>query len=71
MFAVADGQPYQRILPVEEAGFDLSVAEVSAEELAGAVAEAARYAFDLAEEIPVRARLLSVGPDEHVLMLVV
>ncbi|MGW4278057.1 condensation domain-containing protein, partial [Streptomyces seoulensis] len=71
VFAVADGQPYQRILPVEESGFALSVAEVSADDLAGAVAEAARYAFDFAEEIPVRAWLFSVGPDEHVLMLVV
>ncbi|WP_345671168.1 non-ribosomal peptide synthetase, partial [Streptomyces similanensis] len=71
VFAVADGEPYQRILPVEETGFALTVAEVGTEELAGAVAEAARYAFDLAQEIPVRARLFSVGPDEHVLMLVV
>ncbi|MFQ6148814.1 condensation domain-containing protein, partial [Streptomyces seoulensis] len=71
VFAVADGQPYQRILPVEESGFALSVAEVSADDLAGAVAEAARHAFDFAEEIPVRAWLFSVGPDEHVLMLVV
>ncbi|MGW4275473.1 amino acid adenylation domain-containing protein, partial [Streptomyces seoulensis] len=71
VFAVADGEPYQRILPVEETGFALTVTEVSAEELAGAVAEAARYTFDLAQEIPVRARLLSAGPDEHVLMLVV
>ncbi|MGW4277993.1 condensation domain-containing protein, partial [Streptomyces seoulensis] len=71
VFAVADGEPYQRILPVEETGFALTVAEVGAEGLPEAVAEAARYTFDLAEEIPVLARLLSVGPDEHVLMLVV
>ncbi|MFF7896812.1 amino acid adenylation domain-containing protein, partial [Streptomyces sp. NPDC007907] len=71
VFAVVDGEPYQRILPVEESGFALTVTDVRAEELGGAVAEAARYAFDLAEEIPVRARLFQVGPDEHVLVLVV
>ncbi|MFQ6148815.1 condensation domain-containing protein, partial [Streptomyces seoulensis] len=71
VFAVADGEPYQRILPAEETGFALTVTEVSAEGLPEAVAEAARYTFDLAQEIPVRARLFSAGPDEHVLMLVV
>ncbi|MDX2683784.1 condensation domain-containing protein, partial [Streptomyces sp. NY05-11A] len=71
VFAVADGEPYQRILGVEESGFALTVTDVSVEELGRVVAEAARYAFDLAEEIPVRARLFRVGPDEHVLVLVV
>ncbi|MFF7897195.1 amino acid adenylation domain-containing protein, partial [Streptomyces sp. NPDC007907] len=71
VFAVADGEPYQRILPVDETGFALTVTDVRAEELGGVLAEAARYAFDLAEEIPVRARLLRVGPDDHVLALVV
>ncbi|MEV0126840.1 condensation domain-containing protein, partial [Streptomyces sp. NPDC050703] len=71
VFAVADGEPYQRILPVEETGFELPVTEVSAGEVEGVVAEAARCAFDLSVEIPLRARLFAVGPDEHVLVLVV
>ncbi|MFJ7338679.1 condensation domain-containing protein, partial [Streptomyces sp. NPDC101116] len=71
VFAVADGEPYQRILPMEESGLALTVTDVRAEELDAAVAEAARYAFDLSAEIPVQARLLRVGPDEHVLTLVV
>ncbi|MFF7872605.1 amino acid adenylation domain-containing protein, partial [Streptomyces qaidamensis] len=71
VFAVADGEPYQRILPVDESGFALTVTDVRPEDLRGTVAEAARYAFDLAEEIPVRARLFRVGPAEHVLALVV
>ncbi|MDX2683788.1 condensation domain-containing protein, partial [Streptomyces sp. NY05-11A] len=71
VFAVADGEPYQRILSVEESGFALTVTDVRAEDVDAAVAEAARCAFDLAEEIPVRARLFRVGPDEHVLVLVV
>ncbi|MFG2379325.1 amino acid adenylation domain-containing protein [Streptomyces sp. NPDC048504] len=71
VFAVVDGEPYQRILSVEETGFTLTVTDVRAEELDEAVAEAAGYAFDLAEEIPVQARLFTVGPDEHVLTVVV
>ncbi|WP_438272532.1 non-ribosomal peptide synthase/polyketide synthase [Streptomyces bobili] len=71
VFAMADGEPYQQILPLEECGFDLSVTEVGDEELAGAVARAQAYAFDLATEIPLRASLFGVGPDEHVVVVVV
>ncbi|MEV0126832.1 condensation domain-containing protein, partial [Streptomyces sp. NPDC050703] len=71
VFAVADGEPYQRILPVEETGFELPVTEVDAGELAGAVADAGKHAFDLSSEIPLRARLFSAGPQEHVLAVVV
>ncbi|MGW0991690.1 amino acid adenylation domain-containing protein, partial [Streptomyces sp. NPDC002486] len=71
VFAVADGEPYQRILPVDETGFALTVTDVSAEGLDAAVAEAAQYAFDLAEEIPFQARLFTLGADEHVLTVVV
>ncbi|WP_272899595.1 non-ribosomal peptide synthetase, partial [Streptomyces sp. CBMAI 2042] len=71
VFAVADGEPYQRILSVEECGFELAFAQVGADELAGAVAEAQGYAFDLSAEIPLRAWLFQTGADEHVLVVVV
>nr|WP_284454627.1 non-ribosomal peptide synthetase [Actinomadura madurae] len=63
VFAVADGEPYQRILQVDETGFELPLVE--------AVADAGGHAFDLSAEIPIRAWLCEAGPDEHVLALVV
>uniref|UniRef100_UPI000559E634 non-ribosomal peptide synthetase n=1 Tax=Pseudonocardia acaciae TaxID=551276 RepID=UPI000559E634 len=47
------------------------VTECSAAELPEALAVAARYEFDLAAEVPVRAELFIVGPREHVLLVVV
>ncbi|WP_461087998.1 condensation domain-containing protein, partial [Streptomyces deserti] len=67
----ADGEPYQRILPTEEAGFELRVVQVTPEDVEDEVRRASAYAFDLAAEIPVRACLFAVNPDEHVLVLVV
>ena len=43
----------------------------SAGRLDEAIGAAARYSFDLATEIPLRARLFRVADDEHVLVAVV
>ena len=69
--AADDGQPFQQVLPAGEAGWELPVTEVTEEDLAGAVAELSGYRFDLAAEIPVRARLLAAGPGVHVLVVVI
>ncbi|MDH6222972.1 condensation domain-containing protein, partial [Streptomyces pseudovenezuelae] len=69
VFEEIDGEPYQRILPVEETGFELNVVQVSSDDLAAAVAESAEHRFDLATEIPFRAWLFAEGPAEHVLMV--
>ena len=47
------------------------VETVTEEELPGRLAAAARYGFDLATEIPVRAALFRSGPGEHTLLLLV
>ncbi|HXL90832.1 MAG TPA: amino acid adenylation domain-containing protein, partial [Streptosporangiaceae bacterium] len=69
VFPDRDGVPYQEVLP--EACPELTEMTVSGQDVAEAAAEAARYRFDLAREIPVRGWLLSVSPVEHVLVLVV
>ncbi|MFD3834553.1 amino acid adenylation domain-containing protein, partial [Streptomyces sp. NPDC058621] len=71
IFATTDGDPYQHVLEPEVLRWGLQIREVAAVDVDAAVAEAAGYAFDLAVEVPIRAQLLAVGPDEHVLVVVV
>ncbi|WP_461088004.1 amino acid adenylation domain-containing protein, partial [Streptomyces deserti] len=71
VFSMADGEPYQRVLPVDDSGFELRVVDVAADQLEEAVTGATRYAFDLSTEIPLRAWLFATAPQEHVLVLVV
>ena len=71
MFPAEDGEPYQEILT--SAGPDPlgQPTEVLEAELATAVAAIAAEPFDLAAQVPWRARLLRLGAREHVLVLVV
>ncbi|MFJ2444451.1 amino acid adenylation domain-containing protein, partial [Streptomyces sp. NPDC087658] len=72
VFPETHGRPYQRILPADEARPVFTTAHVAdGAELALAQAQAARYGFGLATEVPVRASLFTTGPTEHVLLLVV
>jgi amino acid adenylation domain-containing protein len=68
--AAADGQPYQQVLDVGELGWELAVTAVAQHELAAAIAGVAAEPFDLGVRVPVRARLLTVSPLVHVLVLV-
>nr|WP_271220665.1 non-ribosomal peptide synthetase [Streptosporangium carneum] len=70
VFAEDEAGPYQRVLPVEAARPVLETATCDEAELEAALGRAARYAFDLSAEIPVRARLFELGAEEHVLVLV-
>ncbi|MEU4411537.1 amino acid adenylation domain-containing protein, partial [Streptosporangium sp. NPDC023963] len=71
VFGHVDGVPEQRVLAPEVIDAPFLTREVADGELARAVAEQALRPFDLTEELPLRARLLAVGPREHVLVLVV
>ena len=69
VFAIEDGEPYQRIIPAGEAQVPVMVATASHGDLGRLVEEAARREFDLATELPLRASLFSLADDEHVLVL--
>ncbi|AYN39399.1 amino acid adenylation domain-containing protein [Streptomyces dangxiongensis] len=71
VFPERDGQPYQHVLgPAEAAAQVLSTGRTGEDDLARVVAEATRKGFDLTAHIPLRATLLTLGPDDHVLVLV-
>ena len=73
LIAVDDGQPYQQVIPAGQAkaqvAAEFTVAAAGRRELAGLVAAAAGYVFDLAAELPVRGWLFTLSEDEHVLVL--
>ncbi|WP_143669147.1 condensation domain-containing protein, partial [Streptomyces rochei] len=62
---------YQIVLPVEAASTPFTVVDVTEEEVADRVAEAASYPFDLTADLPVRMWLFRVSEQEHVLLLLV
>ena len=74
LFPAVEGIPRQLVVPVERADLGWQVVDAtgwSASRLGEAIDTAARYSFDLAAEIPLRARLFRVAEDEHVLVAVV
>ncbi|WP_280863756.1 non-ribosomal peptide synthetase [Streptomyces sp. SAI-144] len=64
------GVPHQRVIPVAEALIDIPVLQARPETLDAAVTESAARLFDLARDLPVRADLLRLSAEEHVLVLV-
>ncbi|MFF7163702.1 amino acid adenylation domain-containing protein [Streptomyces sp. NPDC008086] len=64
-----DGTPHQRILP--EATVPFEVVQTRAGEVDALLREAAAHSFALDAEIPVRATLYALAPDEHILLLLV
>ncbi|WP_040631876.1 non-ribosomal peptide synthetase, partial [Mycobacterium colombiense] len=74
LFVAPEGTPQQVIVAPERSDVSWQVVDATrwpASWLAEATQEAARYTFDLANEIPLRAWLFQTGDDEHVLVAVV
>ncbi|WP_156765999.1 condensation domain-containing protein, partial [Mycobacterium sp. E342] len=73
LFPTVDGVPEQQVVPVERAEFGWAVTDAGEwthERLEEAIAAVASHAFDLVAEIPLRAQLFRLGPDEYVLVAV-
>jgi nonribosomal peptide synthetase DhbF len=70
VYPVVDGQPYQRVLEAAAAMPRITVATARRSDLPELLARAARYGFDLASDLPVRAWLYSLAAQQHVLVLV-
>jgi amino acid adenylation domain-containing protein len=70
-FPVLDGTPEQRVVPSADAEAPFTEATVAGPDLAARLSGAARHAFDLAAEIPIRTWLFHTGPDEHVLLILI
>ncbi|WP_238396895.1 non-ribosomal peptide synthetase, partial [Mycolicibacterium sp. CBMA 331] len=74
LLPAVEGIPRQLVVAPERADFGWQIIDATdwpASRLGEAINSAVRYTFDLATEIPLRARLFRVGDDEHVLVAVV
>ena len=74
LFAAPHGIPQQLVVSAERADFGWQVVDASgwpASRLGEAIGTAVRHPFDLATQIPLRARLFRVSEEEHVLVAVV
>ncbi|MEU7202995.1 non-ribosomal peptide synthase/polyketide synthase [Streptomyces sp. NPDC045470] len=71
VFPEIDGVPRQVVRGPGAAAVTLPVRDVDAAELAEVLARGAATGFDLTTELPLRAALFALGPDRHVLSLVV
>jgi amino acid adenylation domain-containing protein/thioester reductase-like protein len=69
VFRDADGEPYQLVLDMTDACVRLETAPIGEAQLMDAVQAASRHAFDLAADLPFRAWLFVLGPQEHALVL--
>nr|APD72136.1 non-ribosomal peptide synthetase 5 [Streptomyces sp.] len=65
-----DGTPYQVVLDADTAQPELVVSKCAEKDLSAALTAAARYRFDLAAELPLRAVLFMLDEDRCVLLLV-
>src|ERR1700758_5324024 len=74
LFVAPEGIPQQLVIPAERAQLGWEGVDATgwpAARLGDAIDEVVRHPFDLATEIPLRARLFTVADDEHVLVAVV
>lgn len=69
VFPEQNGAAKQQVLDADACTVELLVSKVTEEGLAEELNAAVRYGFDLAKELSFRAQLYVLGPEEHVLLL--
>ncbi|UXA06950.1 amino acid adenylation domain-containing protein [Mycobacterium sp. SMC-2] len=73
VFPDLDGVPFQRVLPPRSGMWqrgDAAIVPLADHDVAGELLSLAGYRFDLATDIPIRAQIYRVGPEEHVVGIV-
>ena len=74
VFPDTDGVPFQQVLPARSGMWqreDAAVVSLPEQDVAGELMSVAGYRFDLSTDIPIRAQIYSVGPEQHVVGIVV
>ena len=74
IFPDIDGVAFQQVVPAEAGMWrrgGAAVVSLPEQEVAGEVVALAGYRFDLSAEIPIRVQIYSVGPEQHVVGIVV
>ncbi|TRV81091.1 amino acid adenylation domain-containing protein [Streptomyces sp. 130] len=71
VFPETGGVPRQLVLAADHADLDLTPRPVPPDGLDEALAAEVAHAFDVTADLPVRARLLGLGAESHVLVLLV
>src|SRR6516225_5737643 len=74
MFGDVDGVPFQNVLPARAGMWrcgGAAVVSLPEREVAGELVALAGYRFDLSAEVPIRAQIYAVGPEQHVVGIVV
>ena len=74
IFPDIDGVAFQQVVPAEAGMWrrgGAAVVSLPEQEVAGELVALAGYRFDLSAEIPIRAQIYSVGPEQYVVGIVV
>ncbi len=74
IFSDVDGVPFQKVVPAKAGMWrrgGAAVISLPEQDVAGALVALAGYRFDLSAEIPIRAQIYSVGPEQYVVGIVV
>ncbi|MEU8924845.1 amino acid adenylation domain-containing protein [Kitasatospora sp. NPDC048545] len=70
LFPERDGVPRQHVLPMAEVPPVLTVVPTTEAELPALVDAESGHVFDLRAEAPLRVRLFALGPEQHVVLMV-